>query len=537
CFCLFIVLIYALPAFQGNFISPIVKIKIPPEYFSLFAWSKNQDKERILILPIHDPFGWIYYLWNLPEPKKTQIYQGAGFNWFGLNQPSLNSEFNRWYPYNEQAYREFFYAVYSQNQTLFQKLLAKYNIKYILLDENVIVPGENNQSKKLFYPEIKELLAKIENIKLIKKFGNKISIFEYLPNKEKEPIEILTNYKIVEPAYRWNYVDEAYFKNGDYVTPTTQIYSLKQPISTLSKEQSNNLIIYPGRNILTEQEKINQKILSIKKNIYEIIIPANLFLQNGEVKIPSLSQTESEFYVEIYAKKNNDKAAFEFKYLLPYLATNNIYVKEFIIKNKHEKLFSLNDRVFFLPDNLSQDPIYLGETILSTQKENFLNFYKENPKDLSPSSSLDLFPYLCSEPHENQIFGAEKLIDNLKIYGQAAKICLDLPLNKIVEIEKDGVLEISFDYRSQTTGENEFCFFDQSKNRCLFTKNIKPSLLPKIDFFVPIEHQKSNFYFFKFSFDTRKENQIKELLAKNFNFKFYEKNSEEIFVPEIPPFE
>lgn len=524
-FFLFLILIYTLPAFSGNFINQIVRVRIPKEYFSLFRWSRKQNYGRILFLPIHNPYGWIIYQWN--KSSNPQVYQGSGFTWFGLKQPTINSEFNRWYPYNEQSYREFFYAIYSQNPLLFEKLLQKYHITYILLDENVIVPVEGETSKKLFYPQIKELLKKTENLKLVKKFGQKISLFEYLPNKEKLPVEILTDYKIVEPAYHWNYLDEAYQKFGNYITPTKSSKMLYDNL---------NLIIYPTRNILTEQEKINQKILSINKDFYQIILPKTSIFENGIIKIPNLSNTESEFYSEVYAKKNNYETIIEIKYLLPYFVSDEVYKKQFILKDKNQKFFSLNDKVFFFPENLSKNPIYLGEVILFTQKENHLSFYEDKFETLQSNFSFTLSTYICSNPSPNQIFGEEIISSGFKIYAQAAKICTDIPLNKFIKIKEEGALSLTFDYQTQTNEENEFCFFDQIKNQCLLTKKIKPSFSSTINFLVPVNKENLNSYLLKFAFDTRKETKIKEMVIKNFQFNFYKKIAEEKFLPQIPSF-
>jgi hypothetical protein len=520
-FFIFLNIIFILPAFSGNFISPIVRVKIPQEYFSLFNWSKKQDKGRILLLPIHDPYGWAIYRWDLPTGP--QIYQGAGFTWFGLNQPSLNSEFNRWYPQNEQAFREFFYAVYSQNGELFEKLLLKYNIQYILLDENVIIPGDENQEKKLFYPEIKALLANLPTIKLTQKFGKKISLFEFLPNQRKKPIEILTDYKVIEPSYRWNYVDEAYQQHGNYIT------YLKRPQPIID-------YIYPGRNILTEQEKINQKILTIGENSYQINFSKTSLLENGGIKIPSLSTTESEFYTEVYAKKKGEKIIVNLKYLLPYITSDQVYTQEFELPLRNSGFFSLNDKIFPLPTYLSENPTYLGEEILFTQKENRLGFYNNKPIPLTLTNFTTIYPYLCSTPQENQIFGAETTANGFKIYGQKAKVCLSLPLKELVSLKKEGALRIKFNYQIKEGGKADLCLFDDLKNKCLFTKNLKPSFSPQVDFFLPINHVNSNSLHLNFSFDTQEDTVIRELLIKDLNFDFYEEEDKKSFLAEIPPF-
>ena len=120
-----------LPAFKGNLISPSMKTTIPNEYFELFEWFQNQPKRRIATLPINSFWGWSYYDWD---------YQGAGFLWFGLRQPLMDREFDRWNPLNEQYYREMSQAIYEKNGVMFGKLFDKYDLGYVLLDENVIAP-------------------------------------------------------------------------------------------------------------------------------------------------------------------------------------------------------------------------------------------------------------------------------------------------------------------------------------------------------------------------------------------------------------
>ena len=152
-------IIFMWPAFQGNFISSSMKVKIPDEYFQLFKWFNQQDNGRIMKLPLHIFWGWVYHDWG---------YQGAGFIWFGLKQPTLDREFDRWNFENEKAYQELNYAVYSQNLKLLENLLAKYQIEYLLLDKSVIAPEED--VKVLFSPETEELLSSSSKIKLVKEF-------------------------------------------------------------------------------------------------------------------------------------------------------------------------------------------------------------------------------------------------------------------------------------------------------------------------------------------------------------------------------
>ncbi|PIU02274.1 hypothetical protein COT66_01040 [Candidatus Shapirobacteria bacterium CG09_land_8_20_14_0_10_49_15] len=158
---------YMRPAFAGYLVSPQMRIKIPNEYFEMFAWFDQQTAGRILKLPMPDLWGWNYYGWG---------YQGAGFLWFGLKQPLLDREFDRWSQYNQEAYRELSYALYSQNSSLLSSFVQKYNINWILLDENIFDP--NHDQKVLLFEETKVILSQQNEFQLAKKFGPKISIYK-----------------------------------------------------------------------------------------------------------------------------------------------------------------------------------------------------------------------------------------------------------------------------------------------------------------------------------------------------------------------
>lgn len=183
---------YMLPAFQGNLISPSMKIKIPDEYFQMFNWFNKQGEGRVAKLPIHTFWGWVYHNWG---------YQGAGFIWFGLKQPILERDFDRWTPYNEQYYREMSYAVYSQNLPLLEQVLDKYQIRWILLDKSIIAPG--NESKVLYIKEIEETLSASKKVKLVKNFGNNLKVYEVKLNPIKE---IYQSFQLAETE---NLSDEA----------------------------------------------------------------------------------------------------------------------------------------------------------------------------------------------------------------------------------------------------------------------------------------------------------------------------------------
>jgi len=157
---------FALPMFQGNLIYRSLERQIPSEYFQAFDWFNVNSEGRIAELPIQTLWGWNYRNWG---------YEGSGFLNFGISDPVLDRDFDRWSSFNEDFYSQASEAVYSQDLPALEKVLDKYQVKYLLLDESVVNAG--GSEKLLYIPEIKKLLGSSSHIKEAAKFGF-ISIYQ-----------------------------------------------------------------------------------------------------------------------------------------------------------------------------------------------------------------------------------------------------------------------------------------------------------------------------------------------------------------------
>ncbi len=156
-----------LPAFEGYLIQPAMRIAIPQEYFDMFTWFNTQNRDsRVAILPIYTFWNWTYYTWG---------YQGAGFLQFGIPQPILDRDYDRWTPTNEQYEQEMSYAVYSQNPDTIRSVLTKYNVTWVLVDNSVFVPASNeNQTLLWLLPDLLERAGLTKT----KSFGENISVYQ-----------------------------------------------------------------------------------------------------------------------------------------------------------------------------------------------------------------------------------------------------------------------------------------------------------------------------------------------------------------------
>ena len=151
---LFVILIPAslifttLPMFNGGLISPVVRRNLPSEYVELFDWFKNNSEGRAAVLPMMNLWGWDYHSWN---------YEGSGFLTYGIENPLLIRDFDRWNSENEDFYSQASFALYAGDSQGFINTLKKYQVKYLILDESLINPGGSNDIA--YIPQIKSILS------------------------------------------------------------------------------------------------------------------------------------------------------------------------------------------------------------------------------------------------------------------------------------------------------------------------------------------------------------------------------------------
>ena len=201
---------FMLPAFKGNLVSKSMRVGIPDRYFEMFSYFNNQnDFGRVADFPVHSFWGWSYHDWQ----DHKLGYQGAGFLWFGIKQPLLNREFDRWGSFNEQYYKEMSFAVYSQNVDVFEKLLSKYQIKWILLDKSLFSPTLDQ--KGLYIEELEEMLFTSSVTKLEKDFGEGLLVYKV--NNDYKRQEVVSDFVYAGPQVYKEAVDPIYNKFGNYV--------------------------------------------------------------------------------------------------------------------------------------------------------------------------------------------------------------------------------------------------------------------------------------------------------------------------------
>lgn len=209
-FVLAVSLIYfQLPQFYGHLISPLMKVAIPNAYFETFKWFETQDENaRVARLPLNTPYGWVYNSWG---------YQGAGFTWFGIKQPLLDREFDRWSKYNEGFFGEASLALSNADSETLRSVITKYQVKYLFLDESVINPALDNSTLKI------DQIKKVINDLGYKPVFNSEFITIYDTNLSTDSVRVVESYTAIDADLTYSKIDPLYSKYGDYVSDTNGI--------------------------------------------------------------------------------------------------------------------------------------------------------------------------------------------------------------------------------------------------------------------------------------------------------------------------
>lgn len=237
-----ILIVWMWPAFRGNLISPEMRLAIPQEYSELKTWFKNQPQNtRLATFPIPTFYGWEYYQWG---------FEGAGFVWFGLPQSVLARDFDRWSPYNENYYWEASYALYSKNNQLFESVLDKYQVDWLVVDANIINPPS---TKALYLDELNDIISVSGKFTKAAEFG-KLKIYRvHLQTPVNEYVFLANNLPTAAPDTKWNNYDRAYLDNGNYISKT------QSSNSPLGARTQNLDTYYPFASLFTNKTQEDLK--------------------------------------------------------------------------------------------------------------------------------------------------------------------------------------------------------------------------------------------------------------------------------------
>ncbi|MBI3620296.1 hypothetical protein HY214_04100 [Candidatus Roizmanbacteria bacterium] len=263
-------LIYLSPVWSGNLIYPRLRHEVPDEYFALFDFFKNQSAGRIANFPQNTPNGWLYYHWG---------YSGSGFLWYGITQPILDRAFDVWNKSNENYYWEISQTVYSQSLQQFRSVLEKYQIRWLVLDQNVT---SYSSPKSLYLDQVKDLILRSPDLITIKNIFGKIAVYEVnLKTRPNNYVFIEQDPTAVYPNYQWSQYDQAHLENGNYIT------------ANLTKPHAENLVSYPFRSLFTLRRQ-SEIEFNLRENDNNFIFYTDIdpVFSRGRLGLPKISAPE-----------------------------------------------------------------------------------------------------------------------------------------------------------------------------------------------------------------------------------------------------
>lgn len=438
---LFLFFIYSMPTFGGEYINKNLRIDIPNDYFKVFDFFKNQNKsERIANFPVNSLFGWFYTDWG---------YQGSGFLWYGIDQPILDRDFDRWYTTLEDYYDSINNAIYTNNVTELKEVLKKYAVDWIIIDEHVtsadsesaINLNSNLASSQFAYKESKDLLNAISEITKVVEFG-KISIYKVELNLDTNFVEIFEDSTSATPLEKYSI-----FNTDNYARKTSESYF----------KETDDYIQYS-----------NTKY-TLTNNGYSL-------------NIPQVYSIEKSVPANVLAKKENGVVSVKFKYNLPliYINQNPIFTEQKetniqFVANDSSLIYYITfaNQIFKLTE-LDSSFKEFGVAQIDISKDLLINFYSQmDLVDLSSSFNLNNLSISDCVSADNNLSANSKILNKeIELSSVGLNVCagtnifaggnnnklyvLDLEFNSTTSTIPDVCIRFNVDCVNSETTRNDF---------------------------------------------------------------------------------
>lgn len=243
-----LILLVGLPAFQGQYFSPHMRVTIPRQYFDLQAYLQQQEKtRRVALFPEYTYWGWYQMRWG---------YLGSGFIWYGIEQPVISRTFDVWSLPSESYFWEVKRALESENPKQLEAVLRKYEIRYLVLDSSLIAYGNN--PKALQADRTKEMFERSVNIHYVQQWGD-LLLYEYINAPSMTNwVGIGKNLPNIGPKVNITNEDSAYLQYGSYITSQNKPYDVYFPFLGFGSQSrvamQNTHIQKKGSTIIVDQK-------------------------------------------------------------------------------------------------------------------------------------------------------------------------------------------------------------------------------------------------------------------------------------------
>ncbi len=282
---LFLSIFYvAWPSFQGHFISDKLQIEYPDQYFAMFDYLQTRDKNlRILPLPQYSHAAWAYHDWSFLKPGNG--YQGMGFYFFGIPQPILMRDFDRWVETNDFFFHELEYAMQANNVDHFSKILEKYNVDLILVDESKI-----DTSLDYDYQHSHQLASSAGLNQVWQ--DDFLTIYERDNGQGPEKLIAPNTLKLVSANTRRLKRDYAYHHESDYILVDPSSAYVTYPLLDLTSRYLDNVDFDDNSVSLHQEVKLDSytaTLPGLRSDQYQV--PAEIRYQDNQISVQFPRQT------------------------------------------------------------------------------------------------------------------------------------------------------------------------------------------------------------------------------------------------------
>lgn len=439
------------PALQGFLVSNSMKVTYPEHYFEMFEWFEQQPREgRIVKLPVTDFWGWTYHDWSLLNTP--QGYQGAGFIWFGLPQPIMDREFDRWVSTNEYFYRELSYLIRSNDAEGLETLLQKYQIKWLIFDSLTIDP---DHPEKNFVADYYTILGSTNNIGVAWQSGP-LTVYENVANQEGW----LTSEPVYATSTKTDFVqaDPIYDEFNNYYLSTETESQVEYPFVDLLKEETDENFSISENSASTQRAIQGQydNLVIPSWTAHSSTLPVNLWVQMTEENEVILTINSILPEIEIDGKSFPINSFAE---------TSSITVGAQIASPQEEYVLVINDTFIFFPH--SQEQIFLGSFVIPVESPQFHLYSAQSDIAYPLLTTNRIFVNDCETGAPDSSKIEYQLLENgVTLKSDGAVACASDGIFR--NIEGPGLLSVSFEHQSATANTaTRICLFARGVPGCL----------------------------------------------------------------------
>jgi hypothetical protein len=268
----------AWPTFQGNFISEKLQLEYPAQYYEMFDYLKERDRDlRVLQLPQLSHAGWEYYDWQFLG--KDNGYQGMGFYFFGFPQAFVNRDSDRWVETSDFFYHELKYVLDKKDPDHLASVLAKYNVDLIIVDETKV-----DSSMKHDYQLDHQLSLDAGLNKVWQK--DFLTIYERKDVNSEESLIVPSEISMVSAQTDRIRQDFVYENEGDYFLVNKETAGIVYPFSHLTKHQLDNIAFTDDKIVASSDLDTGSYLITIPGDSEERVkLPVTLTYQDETISV------------------------------------------------------------------------------------------------------------------------------------------------------------------------------------------------------------------------------------------------------------